>query len=294
MKEKLIVSLFLFVMLFINLPMLAQESDIENQIDPYYSRYLSKYVDENQVDFSQDYLKYCIENNSKNQLSEFLSYDFSAMWTALNSMLYGAPLQNGIIGNNYQRIQIHISEVSRSKKNEAIYFVKGKSKVNNTICNFSGEIELLRLTCNSDCNYSDFSECGSLVAKYTLYEDSLQRHSGFFKGITDCLIYFDTAKQMVGLDDTLSGADFYYNRTFVGTWTNYITKTSKKCIWGDDRLPYTFDFSHGDGQMVINEKYVKNGWESFNDYSEYKETSDGEWKLADKWWLKDNEHYVNK
>lgn len=39
---------------------------------------------------------------------------------------------------------------------------------------------------------------------------------------------------------------------------------SKKCVWEDGRFPYTFDFANGDGEAVVNEKYVKDARECFN------------------------------
>ncbi len=79
-------------------------------------------------------------------------------------------------------------------------------------------------------------------------------------------------------------ADGYNNRTYVGTWTNFKGSAQKKCIWGDYRLPYTFDFDCGDGEMIINEKYKKNGWESFGDGSEFEFIGDS-FYVKNKWWL---------
>jgi hypothetical protein len=78
-------------------------------------------------------------------------------------------------------------------------------------------------------------------------------------------------------------ADGYNNRTFVGTWISYSMKAVKKCIWGDYRLPFTFDFDCGDGEMHVCEKYVQNGWTTFNSSEEYDVTGD---KAILKWWSK--------
>lgn len=59
------------------------------------------------------------------------------------------------------------------------------------------------------------------------------------------------------------------NRTYMGTWKGYHAKSAKKCIWGDYRLPFTFDFDCGDGAMIVCDKYVQNGWASFNDGSDF-------------------------
>jgi hypothetical protein len=49
-------------------------------------------------------------------------------------------------------------------------------------------------------------------------------------------------------------------------------------------LPYSFDFDCGDGEMIVCEKYVQNGWQSFNDGSEYIDTGNDKLELKDKWW----------
>lgn len=239
-----------------------------------------------QIDFSQDHMKSIVSNSkSENKLPQFLSYDCSSVWTAPNIHLAdNLPRQNGVIGNDYQRIQIYISRATKSKDNPAVYLISGKSKVKNNICDFSGEVELLKLY-DSETPDTGHSRCASLVGKYIFYEDSTQKNSGFFQGIMDCTVYIDAANREIKLDDTSCSA-YYYNRSFVGIWTSYTTKLSKKCIWGDDRLPYTFDFSSGDGVMIVREKYAKNGWESYNNGSEYVKGANGKWTLKDKWWLR--------
>ena len=283
MKSKLLFGCMLFLIVVSYRSLFAQEKGINNK------RYLSdieyKKIDTQQIDFSQEFWSFLSNNpHSKNRLQQFLSYDCSSVWITPNLHLFEMPQQNGIIGTNYQRIQIHISQADKSKDNPAIYIISGKSKVNSTICDFSGEIELLALFSYKTPD-SNYSHCASLVGQYILYEDSLQNHSGFFKGVMECSVYIDMISREIKLDDS-SGAADYYNRTFVGTWTSYATKITKKCIWGDERLPYTFGFSSGEGQMIIRDKYVKNGWQSFNDGSEYVQRVDGKWELKDKWWLR--------
>lgn len=54
------------------------------------------------------------------------------------------------------------------------------------------------------------------------------------------------------------------NRTYVGIWQSYGDPTVvKRCIWGDYRLPFSFDFDIGDGEMGINPKYISPEWESY-------------------------------
>ncbi len=248
------------------------------QVDPYYNRQLNEYFNPQQIDFSKEYFDLQSKQYSKdkNQLQQSLSYDYSSIWLTENTQ------QNGVIGLNYQRIQIHISKVTKSKNSPDTYLIIGKSKVNNNICNFSGEIKLINFF-YTDRDNSEFTKCADLFASYVFYEDSTQNHSGMFKGIMECAVYLDKTKIL--LDESMDVTDGYWNRTFVGTWTDYTTQKSKKCIWGDYRLPFTFDFDCGDGEMVVCDKYVKNGWQTFNAGTEYISSEDDKWVFKDRWWI---------
>lgn len=42
------------------------------------------------------------------------------------------------------------------------------------------------------------------------------------------------------------------NRSYVGTWQSYKNPaTVKRCMWGDNRLPFRFDFDIGAGEIAI-------------------------------------------
>lgn len=242
--------------------------DDPTHFNPYYNRHLCENFNPKQTDFSKEYFDLRMKWYSKdtNQLQKSLAFEYSLIWQTDNSE------QNGVIGLNYQRIQIHIGNVNNSKKNSDTYIVSGKSKVNDNICDFSGELKLLKLFI-SECDDTSKKKCGELFASYLIYEDSSQNHSGYFKGVMECEINLDSTGKKMLLDDTYAGADGYFNRTFIGTWTDYKIKETKKCIWGDYRLPFTFDFDWGDGSMVVNPKYFMNGWQTYEHESE------------NKWWL---------
>jgi hypothetical protein len=64
-------------------------------------------------------------------------------------------------------------------------------------------------------------------------------------------------------------ADGFSNNTFVGTWTSYKTGKSKKCNFGDYRIPECEGSNGcdiGAGEFSINPKYRENGWQSYCDY----------------------------
>lgn len=48
-------------------------------------------------------------------------------------------------------------------------------------------------------------------------------------------------------------------------WTSYATQKSKKCNWGDWRIPQSGDLDGGAGEFGLNGKYDKFGWQSFGD-----------------------------
>jgi hypothetical protein len=261
----------------------STEKEKSDYIDPYYNGHLCKNFNPEQIDFSKEYLELRNKWFSKeeNVLSQFINYDFSSIWLTENRQ------QNGVLGRNYQRIQFHFSTITRSLTDSSIYFVEGKSKVNNNICNFNVEIKLIKLFVMDCEEWAEFNfKCGNVFARYTFYEDSTENHSGIFTGIVESCVYVDNIKKAVLLDESFDGADGYWNNTFVGIWTNYKTKQSKKCIWGDYRLPFTFDFDCGDGEMIVCDEYVKNGWQTYNNGSEYIQVNNDKWELKDKWWKK--------
>jgi len=236
----------------------------------------------------------------KNELPRSLNYDYSAIWpTDNNAQPAGINThknrpQNGVIGINYQRIEMYISKVTKSKDRADVYLVTGKSKVNNNICDFSGKIRLINLfyiDCDDDSAPADrqktanFHKCAVLFAEYVFNEDGAQNNAGVFSGITECSVRADKTKML--LDESMYFADGYSNRTFVGTWTDYKTKQSKKCVWGDYRLPLTPGFDCGDGEMIVCGEYVKNGWQTYQDGSESAwNEKEQKYDIKDKWWLK--------
>jgi hypothetical protein len=248
-----------------------------------------------QTGISKEYLDSRLQSEElsgrKNELPQSLNYDYSSIW--LTDTRNNYP-QNGVIGVNYQRIEMYIGKVTKSKDRADTYLVTGKSKVNNNICDFSGEIRLIKLFYNDCYDDSDPNErpknakpqkCAVLFAEYVFYEDAAQNHTGVFNGIMECSVRADKTKML--LDESRDFSDGYSNRTFVGTWTEYKTKKPKRCIWGDYRLPLTPGFDCGDGEMIVCDEYINYGWQSYQDGSEWdvnEKTKRVERK--NKWWLK--------
>ena len=167
----------------------------------------------------------------------------------------------GFIGDNYQRFQIHFISIIQNPSNPYEYFAYGKTKVKENICSFQGTIKITksRLYIEGDI---PFYKQGFTESEVILYEDSKQNSTGFFSG--KMKTYFIIDDKGVFRYDALSfSADGFNNNQFVGTWTSYKTKSTKKCNWGDYRIPESEDLDIGAGEFSIDDKYVKNGWENY-------------------------------
>lgn len=69
----------------------------------------------------------------QNELGKYNQFDFSGLWTKTENYLIF-----GVIGQDHQRIRMKLISVEKSPINENVYFVYGKSKVKEIICDFKG------------------------------------------------------------------------------------------------------------------------------------------------------------
>lgn len=255
-------------------------ADHEAHFDPYYNGHLCENFNPKQIDFSKEYLELQTDRISKiatNITTNIKNYSFD-----LDSLFNtNRDQQNGLIGIENNRIRIHISKTEQEKVGSLNFVVFGKSNIAGEICPFRGKVEIIKVYEILE-NY-DFNGQAELFARYELYEDNTQGKFGVFKGIFECAIQIDHINKNIKLDESFAVADGYYNRSYVGTHLDKKTEILNKCIWGDYRLPFSFDFDCGDGIMRACEEYVQNGWENFNNDSEYE--YDGEsYRLKDEWW----------
>ncbi|MEO6819008.1 MAG: hypothetical protein ABI204_04735 [Ginsengibacter sp.] len=171
------------------------------------------------------------------------------------------PEPLGFIGDNYQRFYIHFISVKKSKVNPYQYFVSGKTKVKEIISGFSGTINVVKAGIYKkqiDENYKQ----GSVECNIIFYEDSLQKSTGFFKGKLISKFFLDE-RNLVWYDDIELGADGYFNNQCEAVWTSYKTSKSKKCNWGDYRIPQSKALDSGDGEFAVNKKYDLFGWKNY-------------------------------
>lgn len=198
-----------------------------------------------------------------NQIAKYLSYDFSDILKPRRIL--------GIIGDNYQRLQMKFSSIKKNEDNPAEYIVCGQSKVNNNLCDFKGKItikklqETIRFRHGLDDMYKGkYIGSGVLTAEYIFYEDSMQNNPGLFVGTLHSLWYIDQDKNLK-YDDMFAFSDRYYNNAFVGTWQAYKGSKKKICNFGEYRIPFIkSDFDIGAGEFYPNPKYKNNGWHEYN------------------------------
>ncbi len=195
----------------------------------------------------------------------------------------------GYIGDNYQRFQIHITSFKKSKSNPLVYDVKGKTKVKGNVCGFTGTFEVT--AAEYDDSLQEFMDPGyrgiAIVSEVVLYEDKAQAGSGVIRGSLVTDIIFD-GKNKPEYNALMLMADGYENNQFTGTWTSYKTGLSKKCNWGDYRIPESDGLDVGAGEFSVDEKYRANGWESYYDAyccnPDSPKTKAARKKEAAKWW----------
>ncbi|PZR23447.1 MAG: hypothetical protein DI539_03225 [Flavobacterium psychrophilum] len=204
-----------------------------------------------------------------------------------NKIVRREPL--GYIGWDYRRFRIHFTSFTRDKNDAYVYNVKGKTKVKNNVCDFTGTIKVI----SASYNAADFNEKvvnvkhGSITCAVTFYEDESQSNAGIISGelITD--VYFDE-KGKLQYNALWFGSDGFYNNQFIGKWTGYKKGRTLKCNWGDFRIPESNGLDVGAGEFSVAEQYINSGWESY--YYSYccaadiQRTIDARKEEAMTWW----------
>lgn len=145
-----------------------------------------------------------------------------------------------------------------------MYYVSGKTRVKDNICNFSGEILVQKAVTYKEPVIPEYKQykSGSITCLVTFYEDSTQNSSGVIKGCLTSDFYFDK-KGSLYYDALMFGADGFSNNQCEATWTSYKTGISKKCNWGDFRIPESESLDIGAGEFIVADKYLSNGWQTY-------------------------------
>lgn len=185
----------------------------------------------------------------------------------------------GFYGEDRYKIEFYFSEVSKDEKDPFLYHVVGKNRHKKVISEFKGTFRIDSLAQVTDPNL-DTEEVGdmgvqriySANGKFTLAEDSLKKYSGRFTGKMqmDFGAYDKAPIELWYFSETPNkGSGIRYD----GTWTSYKTGKSKPVIWSKDLFRFANDileeFSIGERDVEINEKYRKLGWDNFWENEEW-------------------------
>jgi hypothetical protein len=205
--------------------------------------------------------------SSTNFYTKIKDYDLSKIWKSdsikiedeHDRIAFPEPL--GFIGENFQRFFIHYTSVTKSIDTPYLYYVTGKTRVKNSICSFKGQIYIQKAVINNDPDFKQF-KVGDVTCLVTLYEDSTQYGSGVIKGELISGFYIDK-KGKIYYDALFFGGDGFANNCCTAIWTSYKTGKSKKCNWGDYRIPESKGLDIGAGEFHVAEQYIKNGWENY-------------------------------
>ena len=200
-------------------------------------------------------------------ISSIKNYDLSKLWRADSiqtesdgdKIPFPEPL--GYIGDSFRRFYIHYITVTRSKRDSYQYNVFGKTRVKENICTFRGTITVKKALLYQESEDPRYKQ-GSVICDVVFYEDKAQSASGLIKGTLTSGFYLDNNSNL-HYDALMLVADGYYNNQCGATWTSYKTRKSKKCNWGDFRMPDSRELDQGAGDVSINQKFIKFGWETF-------------------------------
>ncbi|WP_243349411.1 hypothetical protein [Parabacteroides sp. FAFU027] len=233
------------------------------------------------------------QNSETNEFyTSIKKYNLSKLWSADSiitqddgeRIVFPEPL--GFIGDNYQRFEIHYTSVKKDKSNPYRYNVLGKTRVKNNICCFSGSITVIRAKQYKKSDSPEFKQ-GFVDCKVELFEDSIHLSSGYFNGNMTTYFCIDK-KGTLSYDALMIMGDEYSNNQCKATWTSYKTKITKKCNWGDYRIPDSGNLDTGTGEFMVNEKYRNSGWDNYmkawQSLKKTTEIKDAQRKEDIKWW----------
>lgn len=224
---------------------------------------------------------------------EIKKYDISDLWildkfeiegdtTSVNRL---QPL--GYISENFQRLQIHFISAIKNPNNEMQYFIYGKTKVNENICSFQGTITISESRTYNEGDIPTLKQ-GFAKGRYEFYEDPNQQGSGTLQGNFQTDFYINELGE-IKYDAIAFGADGFQNNQFEGSWTSYKTSNSKKCNWGDYRIPDSQGLDIGASEFSPWDKYEAYGWgnyiQAWNYYPDKPEVIEARENEREKWWI---------
>ena len=207
-----------------------------------------------------------------------------------------ATIFNGFYGTDRYRSEFYISDVVTDTANPFVIQLKGKSKYKKNITDFTGSIVLDSVFGFKDLtyDYQDFltyyegdtaekfegdTFIGTYHAKghFKLDENSNQPGAGSFAG-NFFMDFFPNYNE----NHELTGYNLWYNThnetlrggfLFDGSWISYKTAETKPLLFAADLFMFgneiLEDFSYGEREIEINEKYRNLGWDNYWEAEEW-------------------------
>jgi hypothetical protein len=195
-----------------------------------------------------------------NELIKYSNYDLSTLLVPRTPFL-------GYIGNDYRRLNMYFTSVSKSSNEGNLYLVSGISLVGKNKCEFRGSIKIEQvreyetLHYGVDDTYKDvgIKAQGALIGRYKFEETPSQNHSGVFEGIITSFWAVDR-NGIIHPDRIELFSDNYRNNQYVGTWTEYGKNNGIVANWGEARIPFSSKLDIGAGEFGPDPKYRDKGW----------------------------------
>ncbi|NEU06987.1 hypothetical protein GZH53_01570 [Flavihumibacter sp. R14] len=239
---------------------------------------------------------YAQDTTTTNFFDQIKAYDLSTILTADSILTEDREGDKekikrseilGFIGDDYQRFFIHLVSVIQNPVNPYEYLVYGKTRVKETISTFQGTITVRKAGIYKSGDIPTYKQ-GFVTCDVILYEDKKHPSTGFIKGKLKTALIIDN-KGRFRYDALMLIADGFSNNQFVGSWTSYKTNLSKKCNWGDFRIPGCGDLDIGAGEFSVDDKYVKSGWSNYRQAYSHEDTNSMASKQArqkedEQWW----------
>ncbi len=198
---------------------------------------------------------------------EVLNADkFSEKYKLTEFFLNSQP-QNiyGFIGHQLERIKVKIDNAEQSKISSVKYTLTGKTNVNNSIADFTGDLKLTDIYEFKE----PITKHGLIICKFdaVLKETGTTPHIGVFRGN----YYLILSKVVDDVRFPKAIPQFIKSHTFAGYWQSNDTKMNLSVMWGENyMLEELEDFLHGiTGLLPIDEKIIEKSWNTYLDaYSE--------------------------
>lgn len=183
----------------------------------------------------------------------------------------------GYIGEDFQRLEVRFLSIIKNFDNPYEYFLYGKTRVEEVICEFQGSLLITETGYIQDEEQTEF-ERAYISGNFVLFEDQACLHSGIFRGNFITGIYLDEQGDIY-YDDLNREEDDFINNEFFGEWEGYYPYELKPANWGDFRIPNSLGLDVGDDEFKPSFQTLDNGW---REYLQGKSEDSGE--EGNMWW----------